>query len=93
MRKEQIEDNENIIKLYPDDGYKITNFVDGKNDITEFAVYSSVITLSEREKNYYEISTEAAAELMAKRDEALKESNETNGEEEIYDEYQSELTE
>lgn len=90
MRKEQIEDKENIIKLYPDDGYKITNYVDGKNDITEFAVYSCVITLAEREKNYYEISTDAAAELIAKRDEALKESNQTYGEEA---EYQAELTE
>lgn len=90
MRKEQIEDNENIIKLYPDDGYKITNYVDVKNDITEFAVYSCVITLAEREKNYYEISTEASAELIAKRDDALKKSNQMYGEEA---EYQAELTE
>ena len=83
MKKEQIEENEKIVKLYSDDGYLITDYSEEKDDITMFAAYSSVTTLYDRVKNYYEISVDKVAELTSLKNEALNRIEEDNGEDGI----------
>ncbi len=73
MKKVYIGSKKQILKLYPEDGYKLTAFDEETQDIVFFEWYNSVATTEERAKKYYEISDEKVKELDAKKELAMNE--------------------
>ena len=73
MKEVYIGSKKQILKLYPEDGYKLTAFDEETQDIVFFEWYNSVATTEERAKKYYEISDEKVKELDAKKELAMNE--------------------
>ncbi len=68
MKKVYIGSKKQILKLYPEDGYKLTTFDEETQDIVFFEWYNSVATKEERASKFYEISDEKVKELDAKKE-------------------------
>lgn len=80
MKEVYIGSKKQILKLYPEDGYKLTTFDEETQDIVFFEWYNSVATTEERAKKFYEISDEKVKELDAKKELAMNEVfSETDG--------------
>lgn len=76
MRKVYIGSKKQILKLYPDEGYKLTTYNENTQDILFFAWYNAVATSESRAKNYFEISNEKVAELDARKELAMRQFEE-----------------
>lgn len=71
--------NKNIVRLYPDDGCRLTSYKPETEDIVFFDSYETVLTHITRVNKFYDITIEEATRLATLRDIKIAEVNGTDG--------------